>query len=72
MLAQNPGGATDSMTSETTWDESACVLQQGESDRANVTERPERENFEHIYQLYSRQVFSLCLRMTGNFTQEDR
>ena len=59
------------MTSETTWNESACVLQQGESDQAKGTERPERENFEQIYQLYSRQVFSLCLGMTGNFADAE-
>jgi RNA polymerase sigma-70 factor (ECF subfamily) len=67
MLAQISGGATHSMTSETTWKESACVPQHGESDRTEGIEQPERENFEHIYQLYSRRVFSLCLRMTGNF-----
>jgi hypothetical protein len=33
---------------------------------AEGIERPEPEDFEHIYPLYSRRVYSLCLRIAGN------
>jgi RNA polymerase sigma-70 factor (ECF subfamily) len=59
------------MTSETTWNKIAGVLDPGESGRAEGIARPERENFEHIYHLYSRRVYSLCLRMTGNFAEAE-
>jgi RNA polymerase sigma-70 factor (ECF subfamily) len=54
------------VTSETVSDEIAGILEQGESGRAKGIEGPERQDFGHIYRLYSRRVFSLCLRMTGN------
>jgi RNA polymerase sigma-70 factor (ECF subfamily) len=66
MLAQTPGGATYPMNTEAAWNESAGAVVPSESGRAKGIERPQRQDFEGIYQLYSRQVFSLCLRMTGN------
>ncbi len=71
MLAQKPGDARDPRTSETSWNKSAGVLEQGESGRAEGIERPEGETFERIYHLYSRRVYSLCLRMTGNFAEAE-
>jgi hypothetical protein len=34
--------------------------------RAGGVERPNIEDFEGIYRQYSKRVYSLCLRMTGN------
>jgi RNA polymerase sigma-70 factor (ECF subfamily) len=59
----------------TTWDktrdESAGIFQHDESGRAEGIERPKREDFEHVYHFYYRQVFLLCLRMTGNFEEAE-
>ena len=54
------------MTLETTRNEVADDLEQGSSGGAERIERPEPEDFEHIYPLYSRRVYSLCLRIAGN------
>ena len=54
------------MTFETTWNEVADVIEQGSSGGAEGIERPDPEDFEHIYHLYGRRVYSLCLRIAGN------
>jgi len=59
------------ITSETASNELAGVVVQGESGRAKGIERPQREDLGHIYQLYSRRVFALCLRMTGNVDEAE-
>jgi RNA polymerase sigma-70 factor (ECF subfamily) len=59
------------MTLETTRNEVADVLEQGSSGGAEGIERPEPEDFEHIYHLYSRRVYSLCLRMAGNIAEAE-
>jgi len=38
---------------------------------AEGIERPDPEDFEHIYHLYSRRVYSLCLRMAGNIAEAE-
>jgi RNA polymerase sigma-70 factor (ECF subfamily) len=38
---------------------------------AEGIERPEPEDFEHIYHLYGRRVYSLCLRMAGNIAEAE-
>jgi RNA polymerase sigma-70 factor (ECF subfamily) len=59
------------MTLETSWNKVADVLEQGSSGRAEGIERPEPEDFEHIYHLYGRRVYSLCLRMAGNIAEAE-
>jgi RNA polymerase sigma-70 factor (ECF subfamily) len=59
------------MTLETTRNEVADDLEQGSSGGAERIERPEPEDFEHIYHLYSRRVYSLCLRMAGNIAEAE-
>ena len=59
------------VASETASIEIAGVVGQGESGRAKGIERPQREDFGSIYQLYSRRVFALCLRMTGNVDEAE-
>jgi len=59
------------MTLETTRNEVADDLEQGSSGGAEGIERPEPEDFEHIYHLYSRRVYSLCLRMAGNIAEAE-
>jgi len=66
MLAQDSSGATHRVPAGTASYPLAGILEQGESGRAKGIERPEREDFERIYELYNSRVFALCLRMTGN------
>ena len=59
------------MTFETTWNEVADVIEQGSSGGAEGIERPDPVDFEHIYHLYGRRVYSLCLRMAGNIAEAE-
>ena len=61
-----PGETVEALTTKTSSENKAFGLGSSPSGRAEGIEWREPANFERLYRMYSRRVYSLCMRMTGD------